>query len=131
MKYKTRQYAEALAEALEGVDETTARTRIRTFIKLLKKHQMLGKAETIARVAERRLAKRADVTRVMLETADAPSDAFRTEIAELFDGKVLIEEKVQPDLLAGVRILIDDETLVDASGRYRLEKMFQSHSSQF
>ncbi len=125
MKYKTAQYAEALAQALDGVDKETARTRVRTFIEILKKHQMLGKAEAIVRMTECRLAKRAGATRVTLESADMLSSTVQKEIADLFDGHVWIEEKVQPDLLAGVRILIDDEILVDASGKHRLAQLFQ------
>ena len=128
MKYKTRQYAEALAQALDGAEPEVARTRVRTFAELLKKHRMLGKADAIMRVAERSLAKRAGAVRVRVETADTPPASLQKEIAELFDGKVWIEESVHPELLAGVRILIDDEILVDASAKRQLAEMFQTQS---
>mgnify|MGYP001566867863 FL=1 len=31
-----------------------------------------------------------------------------------------------PELLGGVRILIDEETLIDASAKRRLERIFQN-----
>ncbi len=127
MRYKISQYADALVEALDGATDETARTRTRAFVALLQKHQMLGRAERIAGMVERRLAKRAGVTRITLESAAALSPAFRTELSELFGDKVWIAEHVQPDLLAGVRIVIDDETLIDASGKRRLATLFQTH----
>lgn len=124
MKYKPKQYAEALVATLESADVETARVRIRTFIMLLHRHQMLGKAGIIAHIAERLLAKRTGARRVTFEIASAVSDAIRREFVNLFDGKVWMEEKVRPELLAGIRILIDDETLVDATGARRLAQMF-------
>ena len=40
MKYKVGHYAHALADALADVKPDTARTRIRTFLEILKKHQL-------------------------------------------------------------------------------------------
>lgn len=125
MRYKTGQYAEALIQALAGAEPEVARARIRTFLKLLKKHQMLGKAESIACIAEKILAQQAGVSRINLETASPVPVALRKEITDLFDGKIWIKEKVRPELLAGIRVLIDDEMLIDASGKQRLAEMFR------
>lgn len=130
MKYKATHYACALAQALEDTTPEIARVRVRAFAELLKKHRMLGKAEDIARAAERRLAKNAGVRRVRIESPAGNSKTIQKEIIELLNGKVWIEEKVSPELLAGIRILIDDETLIDASGRQRLEKIFQKQPRQ-
>jgi F0F1-type ATP synthase delta subunit len=124
MKYKPAQYAEALAASLDGASASEMHTRVRAFAELLKKHRMLGKAEGIMRIVERRLAKRAGATRVTFETADTPSESLRKEVTGIFGGKAWIEEKVRPELLAGIRILVDDETLVDASGKRRLAEIF-------
>ena len=124
MKYKFAQYAEALAASLLEASPVEARVRVHAFAELLKKHRMLAKADSIMRIVERRLAKRAGATRVILESADAPSESLRKEVADLFDGKAWLEEKVRPELLAGIRILVDDETLVDASGKRRLAEIF-------
>ena len=125
MRYKPGHYAQALAEALAETTPETARAKIRAWVELLKKHRMLGKAEAIVRAVERELAKRAGVRRVLLESAVADSGAVQKEITGTLDGKVWIEEKIRPELLAGIRILIDDETLIDASGKRRLEKIFE------
>ena len=128
MKYKSAQYAEALALALDGADHETARARTRSFVALLKNHQMLGKADAIVKKAVRRLASRAGVTRVKIESADPLDSEVEKQVSDLFGGKVWIEEKVDPELLAGVRILIDEETLIDASGKRRLAEMFYKKS---
>lgn len=125
MKYKPAQYAEALVRSLAGAEPEIARTRIRAFVALLRGHRMLGKAESIVRIAERRLAREAGVSRVTLEIPDPASDALQKEVGEVFGGKAWIEEKVRPELLAGVRILVDDETLVDASAKRRLAQIFR------
>lgn len=127
MRYRPGHYAQALAESLADTTSETARTRIRAFAQLLKKHRMLGKAESIARAAERRLAAGAGVRRILIESAAPDPGAVKKEITELLGGKVWLEEKARPELLAGIRILIDDETLIDASAERRLVEMFQKH----
>src|SRR3989344_8048203 len=96
MKYKPAQYAEALVESLKGAESETVRTRIHAFAELLKKHRMLAKAESIMRIVERRLALRAGATRVILESADAPSEALRKKVADIFGGKAWLREKKNP-----------------------------------
>ena len=130
MRYKTGQYAEALVQAIEGAAPEIVHVRIRAFAQLLKKHRMLGKAEAIARAAERRLAQRTGVRRVSLESPAPVPATLQKEIAGLFHGKVWIEGKVRPELLAGIRILIDDETLIDASGIGRLSHIFGKIASR-
>lgn len=124
MRYKPRQYAEALADALVDTEPETVSVRMKHFLALLVQHRMLGKAENIVRAAERLLARRQGANRIVLESAAPASEALRREVADIFAGKAWIEERVNPGLLAGVRILIDDETLVDASGKRRLAEMF-------
>ncbi|MDZ4284266.1 MAG: F0F1 ATP synthase subunit delta, partial [Patescibacteria group bacterium] len=75
--------------------------------------------------AERLLANRARVRRVLLESASAPSTALREAVTDLLGGEVWIEEKVRPDLLSGIRVCIDEEILIDASGKRRLAQLFQ------
>ncbi|MBI4086581.1 F0F1 ATP synthase subunit delta [Candidatus Kaiserbacteria bacterium] len=125
MKYKAAQYAEALVGSIVDAEPEVARTRIRAFAALLRRHRMLGKAESIMRVVERRLASRAGAVRVTLETPESAAPALQKQVSDVFDGKAWIEEKVRPELLAGVRILVDDETLVDASAKRRLAQMFR------
>ncbi len=127
MRYKATHYAQALVEALTDTTPETAHVRIRAFGELLKKHRMLGKAQSIGRAAERRLAAAAGVRRVLVESV-ASNSAVQKEITDLLDGKVWIEEKVRPELIAGIRILIDDETLIDASAERRLAVLFKKAS---
>lgn len=142
MRYKAKQYAEAFTDALADAERAgmparpsafaessagmeAAQALTRRFVELLTRHRMLAQAGRIIKAAERLLAKRAGVRRIALESASVLPQALREELAGIFGGAVWLSERVRPDLLAGVRILIDDETLIDASGKHRLAEIFQ------
>ncbi len=124
MRYKPRQYAEALVAVLADAESTDVHGQVRAFCELLARHRMLGKAEYIIRSAERLLAKRSGVQRVQVASVDTLSPMVRDELTGIFGGKVWLSEERRPNLLAGIRILIDDETLIDASGARRLSQLF-------
>lgn len=126
MRYKIGHYAQALADALINTTPETATERVRSFLAILEKHRVARKAEAIGRKAERIMARDLGVRRVSIESAANDTDGLLREVSQAFDGKAWVSERTNADLLAGVRILIDDETLIDASGRGRLSQMFKS-----
>ena len=124
MRYKAKQYAEAFADALGGATPESAYARIRAFVALLARHRALARAPRILPPAVRLLAARAGARRVSLESASALPLTLHEELMGIFGGKAWLTERLRPELLAGVRILIDDETLIDASGKRRLAEIF-------
>mgnify|MGYP003394656396 FL=1 len=64
--------------------------------------------------------------KVRIESAAPVSAQLKKEISEILGKKIVLEEKTRPDLLAGIKILVDDELLIDATGKRQLERIFHT-----
>lgn len=123
MKYRPAQYAEALHRALSGKKEPERRAIARRFAQVLMRRRMLGRTGVILAAYEKILLRVQGVRRVRLESADPVSARVKTDISGILGVKVYFEEVGNPALLAGVKILIDDELLIDASARRQIDRM--------
>jgi len=124
MRYRPAQYAEALYEALEGKGPKDRRTIARSFARMISRHRMTAKTSVILAAYEKLSLRRRGMHKVRIEAAGPVSEQTRKEIREILDAKIHFEEVDNPDLLAGVKILVDDELLIDASARRQLDNLF-------
>lgn len=124
MKYSSKQYASVLLSILEGKSEKDRKKILRKFIAVLAKNRDLTRLGAILRETEREYLQRSDLRKVVVESVSPVNSALRKEIERAVGGKTWWQEKINPELLAGIRILINDETLIDASGKRQVEKMF-------
>lgn len=125
MKYRITQYAEALDRALEDKKPDEQKKVIRNFLNLLGRHRMLTRLNHIVHAYERHALKRQGLRKIIMEYAGGDAEAMRSEIEKMFRSKVLIKAVNNPAILAGVRLLVDDEILIDASARRQMYKMFK------
>lgn len=123
MRYGSAQYAEALQGALKGKKETEQQAIVRRFAAVLARHRMLGKADAILAAYEKLTLRAQGARRVKIESASPASDQLKKDIRKILGAEIYFEEKENADLLAGVKILIDDELLIDASGRRQVDRM--------
>ncbi len=124
MKYSTTQYAISLSEALNKKSESERKNILKNFVVFLHKNKQLSRLPYIIKELERQHFKKLGVRQVVVESASEISQATRKEIKEIMGDKIFISEKVVPDILAGIRMIIDDETFIDGSARGQLEKLF-------
>ena len=85
---------------------------------------MLGKAGMILAAYEKLSLRARGERKVRIESAGPVPEQVKKSIREIIGSKIQFEEAVNPALLAGVKILVDDELLIDASARRQLEKLF-------
>jgi F0F1-type ATP synthase delta subunit len=116
-------YAKALAEALSGkMTPAKEAAMVENMAALLKKDRQLGRAEKILKAAERFLLKKNGRRHIVLETARAiDTKALVRRVAGRGDK---VQEKIKPELVAGVRIVIDGERQLDLSLQRMLEELF-------
>lgn len=124
MRYTVMQYAEALAAALGDAAADKRPAMIRRFLRLLQKNRDTKLLGAVIRKTERRWLADQNLHKVAVASASPLQPAVKKEIEEALVKKPLWEEKIDPALLGGIRILIDDELLIDASARRRLDRMF-------
>ena len=105
MKYKAKEYAMAIAQA--------KKFNLQKFLRLLEKNGDTKKMKEIVALVEKMKYRK-----VVIETARTVKTNWR------FGKHDKIEEKISPELLAGVRITINGETQLDFSLKNKLDKIF-------
>lgn len=120
MKYKGKIYAEALANAIldKKLDEKKV---IHNFLGLLEKNQDVKKAEEIIVLAQKLLLKKTGHKKVVLETARKIN--AKDSMKSFFKNGDIVEEKINPALVAGIKIIIDNERQLDNSLSGKLNKI--------
>lgn len=128
MKLSTKQYASALHRAISGKSEIERKHIIRNFLFILQKNRDWQRLGLILKEVERLYLRESGLRKVEVETA-SPVKNLRNELEMILGKNIFMKEKINPEILAGIKILIDDEFLIDASAKGRVDKMFSKHSS--
>jgi len=105
MKHKAKEYAKALAEV--------KKFNLKNFLRLLEKNGDRKKLKEIVALAEKMLYRK-----ITIETARKVKVAWPKKKSDL------IEEKINPSLIAGVKITVNGEKQLDFSLKNKLEKIF-------
>lgn len=125
MKYRVTQYAEALHAVLRDAPAGKHKEIMRRFAEMLARHRMSGKSDFIVAAYEKIVLRESGMRKVKIETATPVRAPLKKEIEGILGKKILLEEEVNPELLAGVKILVDDELLIDASAKRQLGRIFE------
>lgn len=124
MKYSNIQYARAVLESLKDKSPSKRREVLKNFLAVLRKNRDAGRLNRILKEVERESLKGAGVKKVAVESAVELSRKTKREIEEILGRKIVMREKINPAMLAGVKITVDDELLIDATASRQLSQMF-------
>ena len=124
MKYSVATYARALVESVASSKDDAG--IVKRFMALLVRNGDEAVASKIVSVASAQLAKKNGGRSVVIESARPLHSAQRAHIMKSFSSNDIVEEKINPSLRAGVRIMIDGEQLIDASLSHKLQKLFNT-----
>jgi len=124
MKFSPQLYARAFVSALaeKKVPEEKLRERFLTVVKRNGDFPHLGK---ILREAERLLMKKLELKKVVIESARPVGKTQFEELRMAFAERDIVHTNIVPELIAGVKITIDDEWMIDATLKGRLKKLFK------
>lgn len=125
MNYTPKQYAAALMGALKGKTAVQQKDIAARLFHHLSRARTLKRLGGIVRQAERMEREKDGVVAADIQSASPLRTSVRQSIERVLGKKAVITEAVDPRLLAGIRILIDEETLIDATARRRLATLFQ------
>lgn len=124
MRYTIQQYGQTLAEALAKKSSDAQRQIIRRFLKILQRQRALPLLPQIMRRCEQALLRAAGARALTITSASALRPRTREEILRLTPQGFIAAERVNPNILAGMQIIIDNEILIDASGSRMIKKLF-------
>ena len=121
MKYNYKIYARALVSALDEAQDLAQKEKIiKNFLSLIQKNKDTRQLKKIIDFASKIIYKKEGRQRIILETA-RPQNNLKNLFQKFFSEKDIIEEKINPNILAGIRIVINDEKELDFSFKKRLE----------
>jgi F0F1-type ATP synthase delta subunit len=120
VKYKPKQYAQALAEIM--TESKVNDKVVANFLKLLERNNDLKKSKEILNQAENIFVKKSGRRKVVVETARKIDKESVKKFVKKGD---LVYEKIRPELIAGVRIVVDDESQLDFSMKRKLQELFK------
>jgi F0F1-type ATP synthase delta subunit len=124
MKYPVKIYAEALAQSTAAVAPADEAAIAKNFLELVNRNgdgPHLGKIiEEAARILRGKLG----IRKVSFESARPMSPAQKKEMHAFAGPCDIVEERIDPSLVAGVRIIVDDERQFDGSLKGKLDKLF-------
>lgn len=125
MKYRPELYAKALAELVRpSMNENEMQSLIKNFLAIVRKNGDAPILKKILSYAEKFLRKKSGQRKVVIETA-RPYANIQKKFHDLFKAGDVIEERIHPELTAGVRITIDDELEFDNSLARKMQNFFK------
>jgi len=124
MRYAPLHYAQALLDASDDKSPREQKEIMVRFLRLLKQHRALPRLNRIMKEVARRERARGKTTDIEVQSTSPIDEKLRSQVKRALDRAATVREAVRPDLLAGIRILINEETLVDASALRRLTTLF-------
>jgi len=123
-KLLPRQYAKILYESTADLSEKDMNAVVHAFVKILKTHQMLSKAERIIAEYETYAKEQRGVERVEITSARELSPGDAESIAAHIAHETDLSVKIDPKLIGGV-VIRTRNTVFDGSVRAQLEKLRQ------
>ncbi|MEK7061652.1 MAG: F0F1 ATP synthase subunit delta [Patescibacteria group bacterium] len=125
MKYKPKDYATALIELILKKTTLSQEKKISdNFLNLLEKNGDIGKAKKIIALVEVLFFKKTGRKKIILQTARKMSSEQKGLLESLVKKGDIVKEEINKELIAGVKIIINNEKQFDASMKKKLENIF-------
>lgn len=125
MKYNPRQYAQALYDSLKDVKENEIDSVFKNFYSILLRNNDLKLISKIIEKIEEIDKEERGIVEIEVTSAKKIDKDLALKIREIIGNKVEIKEKIDPSLIGGLRLQIND-LLIDGSIKAKLNKLRQS-----
>ncbi len=130
MKYPAHIYAKALSEVIGDTSKKTtekeAAAIVKNFLELVRRNGDESHLRKILEEAARFARGKAGIRKVSVESARALNAAQEKEVKTFLTAGDVVERTIDPALIAGIRIIVNDEMQFDGSLRGKLDKVFRN-----
>ena len=126
MKITPKQYAISLYEITRDAKKEESSELIKSFVNLLRFNNNLSMEKRIIEEYQKYCRKQKGISKVRIKSGEKLSPEIVSDIVKHFAGQVELEEEVDPNLIGGISVEIDDDTLIDGSVRKKLEDLRQT-----
>jgi len=126
MKNNSKAYAKALAEViLKGIKPGQEQKVVDNFSKFLLKTGKQAKAKEIVAMAEDIVLAKKGNRKITFETARKMAQSQKKMLESFAKEGDVIYEKINPEIIAGVKIIINGAKQFDASLQAKLQNIFK------
>lgn len=126
MRYPVKKYAQALYESSKGKSSSESDKVAQAFIALLDHYHDRSLLPRILTLYEKIRRQKESITKVETITAKKLSSKTKEDVEKKFGGKVEIHEKVHPEVLGGIKLIVNDEYQIDGTMQGRVEKLYKA-----
>lgn len=124
MKYSPKLYARAFGELAAGALSDNKETILaRNFLAAVRKNGDVHQLKKIYGETEKFLRLKDGRRKITIETAREIA-GLKIKLKHFFAQLDIVEEKINPELLAGVKITVNDETEFDGTLKRKIDKLF-------
>ncbi|MDP3769599.1 MAG: F0F1 ATP synthase subunit delta [Candidatus Sungbacteria bacterium] len=123
MRFTNTQYAQAFYEVLKDTKGKNRTSLIQRFIGLLQAHKASSRIDRILEKFEAYSLDADGLIKVEVESAAPLLSETRRDIQSALKRKIFLDESVHPELLAGIKLIVNNEILIDATGRRRIDSL--------
>ena len=120
MKYKTRDLAALLLALVKDAPQKEIPNLINKFVDYIKEAHATSLLPRILKTFDALWNREFGIKKALITVAKPMNKEEKREVTRALGEEVELEEKVEPEIIGGIKIMIDD-LLVDASLRRRLE----------
>jgi F0F1-type ATP synthase delta subunit len=124
MKYSPEIYARAFMETVYSAPKEKQEKLLLRFLEAIKKNGDLPQIKRIFRAIQKAVVKKNGGRIINLELAHNISQELLAKLRNNFSPKDCLEIYFHPELIAGVRMLFDEEIELDLTIRKKLKKLF-------
>ncbi len=124
MKYPPQIYARAFGGAISDSSAgKKANVLVKSFLDLIKKNNDQHLLKKIYEQAEKMVREKAGKRKVVIETA-RPIKNPNSMVKKISQKGDIVEEKINSDLIAGMKIILNDEMQFDGSMQKKIKRLF-------
>lgn len=121
MKYSPLNFARAFTDVLRDTPKDGHPALYKRFAMVLENNNALNDAPKILEKIKKIIAREDGISIIKIETARELKNPLILKIKSLFDKASDFSLKTNPELIAGLKITIDDETSIDNSLQRKLK----------
>lgn len=126
MKYTPKTYARALVDVVSRAPDDSAKNKLaERFLEMLRKRGDIPRLKKIIFEYENLLQKKEGFRKVIVESARPLGDAATRLFKNIIRKEDAVEERINPELVAGVKITVNGDTQFDGSLKRKLDLLFK------
>lgn len=126
MKLSPIIYARAFCEVITSFSRKEHRKIIQRFLKVVERRGDISRFGEIIKAVNKIVVKKRGGRLISIEAARPLGETKLKNVTTLFSGKDYWEVKINPKLVAGLRITVDENQQLDYSLQRKLKKLFPS-----